>query len=120
MNKKLLLVIFSAFLNLTACGVYSRVSMTGEADYKPANGNQGVKAYLVEDYSGDFKEIAVIEVYSSFGFHGKLYLDEAVEEAKSRAKELGANCIVLVKNFFNRGCREEPTNNFWFRAGILK
>lgn len=116
MRKLVICSILIAISILAGCSVYSTSVITGNKANEPLKDDQNVKVYLFSENVKNFEETGLIEVYVKDSVI--VLIDEIVKSAKDEAREIGANCIILYRDFFNSGNVNCNPNRFVFRAGI--
>lgn len=116
MRTFIVLLLFSGFFFSCNIGVQSRISLTGTKKYPSLKKEQLIKAYLNDDYVPNFEEIGILEVYYT-GF-SYIFLEEAVNEAKRKAALYGADCIILIRDFYKYSYLAPLRNVLYFRIGI--
>lgn len=118
MNKVLLSISLLIIIAFSGCLQTSRAILTNENTYPRLNYYAPVTAYLNEENVANFEEIGIIEINKPDSL--VVYLYDVLEEAKSEARLIGANCIIRINDFLDEGYRKRDHNRYFFRAGYVR
>ena len=85
------------YISLVACANVG-MQRIGQSSYPPLSDNENVFVFTSDDQIKDQYEVIGIISYNNPGKYQVLTLESAIEPLKEKARQLGANAIIIDKS----------------------